>query len=202
MPALKTGDYHPCIICNTLVWRTPSHVSRGVRKTCSKECLSKSMAGENNPFWGMIHSPEVREKIRTGRRANPPKTKTGPKPGWGHTPEVRAAMSLHMKTRWAENRDKMVAALPRGEEHHQKNLNPDPRYRSQFTPFQRREWKGPACVWCGATEELVLDHVIPVAAGGTSQRTNAQTLCQPCNLWKMVHLDRAIVQAILGSEGG
>lgn len=202
MPALKTGSFHPCKICGTPRWRTPADVRRNIRQTCSKKCLSELMSGPGNPFWGQLHSPEMRQKIKDRRRASPPKSKTGPKPGWTHSDTTRAEMSQRMKMRWKDNRDAMLNALPRGEDHHQKRVNPEPRYRSQFTPMQRRDWKGAACVWCGVTEGLVLDHVIPVSAGGKNQRTNAQTLCQPCNIWKMAHIDRAIVLAILGSECG
>jgi 5-methylcytosine-specific restriction endonuclease McrA len=198
----KTGSFWPCEVCGKDIWRIPDHVRRGVRRTCSRACQSIRFSGEGNPFWGKNHSPEIREKIKAARRANPPKKKTGPKPGWGHTPETRAAMAVRMVERWKTNRDKMIAALPRGEDHHQKNINPEPRYRRQFTPLQRRDWKADNCAYCGTTDDLTIDHVIPVMAGGKNERTNAQTLCQPCNLWKMGHIDKAILLAILGSESG
>lgn len=40
------------------------------------------------------------------------------------------------------------------------------------------------CVICGSTEELAIDHVHPVAAGGVSRIENLQTLCRPCNTSK------------------
>lgn len=44
-----------------------------------------------------------------------------------------------------------------------------------------------ACVSCGARPpgvELEVDHVIPVARGGTNEISNLQTLCRPCNQGK------------------
>ncbi len=40
---------------------------------------------------------------------------------------------------------------------------------------------GERCANCGAPADLVLDHVIPIAKGGTSRLDNLQLLCAPCN---------------------
>ena len=40
------------------------------------------------------------------------------------------------------------------------------------------------CLRCGSEKDLVIDHVDPVALGGTNHRDNLQTLCQACNSWK------------------
>ena len=37
------------------------------------------------------------------------------------------------------------------------------------------------CANCGAEDDLVLDHVIPVAKGGVSKLENLQLLCAVCN---------------------
>jgi 5-methylcytosine-specific restriction protein A len=34
---------------------------------------------------------------------------------------------------------------------------------------------------CGERENLTIDHVIPLARGGTDHEDNLQLLCQPCN---------------------
>lgn len=46
---------------------------------------------------------------------------------------------------------------------------------------------GYKCLECGATnkdEKLEVDHIIPVAHGGTDELENLQTLCRVCNLAK------------------
>lgn len=40
---------------------------------------------------------------------------------------------------------------------------------------------GGKCAKCGATERVHVDHIVPVALGGTDARKNLQALCQPCN---------------------
>jgi 5-methylcytosine-specific restriction endonuclease McrA len=53
-------------------------------------------------------------------------------------------------------------------------------YRVRFRQrvFERDGW---CCCYCGATENLTLDHVIPKSKGGRGTFTNIQTLCKPCN---------------------
>lgn len=203
MPNIKSGQEVPCKICGALTYRTRAYIARGYRSTCgSAACKSESMRGENNPFWGKIHDETTRVKIRAGRRARPPKTKTGPPKGWRQSPEAREKMSAALRKRWAENRDVMLAQLPRGLDH---SFHKEPelrRYRKNFTRLQRREWTGMECLWCRSTERITLDHIIPVCDGGTNVHCNAQTLCHPCNLWKLHYVDKPRYLAGLGSKAG
>jgi len=40
------------------------------------------------------------------------------------------------------------------------------------------------CAWCGATQDLTIDHITPRCFGGTNEQHNLQTLCAPCNIQK------------------
>lgn len=40
---------------------------------------------------------------------------------------------------------------------------------------------GHACLECGATAKLTLDHIWPAVCGGTDWASNLRTLCQSCN---------------------
>ncbi|MEV5913359.1 HNH endonuclease [Streptomyces chartreusis] len=64
--------------------------------------------------------------------------------------------------------------------------------RNQHRDAARRAWDrlvrpralardGFACVLCGAKEFLEVDHVLPIAQGGTWTLDNAQTLCRTCH---------------------
>ena len=44
--------------------------------------------------------------------------------------------------------------------------------------YERNEYR---CVLCGSHKRLVIDHIHPVAKGGSNHPDNLQTLCWPCN---------------------
>lgn len=43
---------------------------------------------------------------------------------------------------------------------------------------------GYKCVNCGSTENLHIDHIIPLSIGGREDEDNMQILCRTCNLKK------------------
>lgn len=55
-----------------------------------------------------------------------------------------------------------------------------------FTAHDRRRLmaRDKCCLRCGTTENLSMDHVVPVAKGGKHSISNAQVLCRSCNSWK------------------
>ena len=197
-PNRRLGEELQCTVCGKSFYRKRSQIARGVHKTCGDpECISQSLKGGNNPFWGKGHTTEVRayiSKIRSARESG--KRVYGPLKGtFTQTPEARAKMSKALRQRWAENRDIMLARFQRPPKPREEQ-----RHRKAFTPWQRKNWKDEKCCWCGATKQLVLDHIISVRDGGVNVRENAQTLCQPCNIWKMVYVDRSLHLARLALQ--
>lgn len=208
MPPKRAGQHFDCPYCGDQFYRRPSHVRRGITKTCGKRrCISASAMGANNAFWGKNHSEHTREHLKVMRKSRPPRppgaAKYGPLKGtYKASAEAREKLSAAMRADWAKNRDKRLAACAKASETHQmKRLSDGPRYRVQFTPMQRRDWADAACKWCDATEDLVLDHILPVMAGGTNRKSNAQTLCRRCNLWKVRYVDRPLLLAMLDAKG-
>jgi 5-methylcytosine-specific restriction endonuclease McrA len=196
----RRGREVPCMICSTMIYRDAAYLARTKRVTCgASECRSKAGMGEHNPFWGRAHDEATIQRIRETKRARPTKKRTGPPKGYKHTPEALAKITEANRRRWRENRDMMLAARAHLRKERARELL---RYRRNFTPLQRREWKAEACQWCGGTHKLVLDHIIPVMCGGRNERRNAQTLCQPCNVWKMWQVDRPLFLAGLGHQQG
>ncbi|MEK0311655.1 HNH endonuclease [Sweet potato little leaf phytoplasma] len=58
------------------------------------------------------------------------------------------------------------------------------RDRPAFTKAQRvavYARDGGACVFCGRTESLSIDHIVPWSKGGAHAMSNFQTLCRSCN---------------------
>ncbi|WP_310424453.1 HNH endonuclease [Chamaesiphon sp. VAR_48_metabat_135_sub] len=45
------------------------------------------------------------------------------------------------------------------------------------------------CQSCGQTTKLSIDHIIPLATGGTNDISNLQTLCGSCNSAKKHYFD-------------
>ena len=62
--------------------------------------------------------------------------------------------------------------------------------RSERDAVLRRDHQ--TCRQCGARQEdgvrLEVDHIVPVARGGTNDPYNLQTLCRACNQTKRDHL--------------
>lgn len=69
----------------------------------------------------------------------------------------------------------------------------DPEKGRPAIPRQLRqavyERDGYACLHCGATERLPLDHIYPYSKGGRDTLENLQTLCKPCNSRKGARVD-------------
>jgi hypothetical protein len=155
--------------------------------TCSKTCMGKRLIGERNPFWNHQHTTETKARISASRAGRARGNHNAQ--GYRHTEAAKQRIAETSRRLWNEHRDKMLASLPRGATHRFSKSPELRRYRKQFTPRQRREWASGVCAYCGTTEHLELDHIIPIFDGGTHGRENAQTLCRGCNLWKVEHVD-------------
>lgn len=51
--------------------------------------------------------------------------------------------------------------------------------------------RAPYCAICGSTENLELDHILTVAAGGNDDLSNLQLLCHACHVDKTMQEDKA-----------
>lgn len=66
-----------------------------------------------------------------------------------------------------------------------RNIRRDPSWARRVRPLALAR-DGFTCVFCGAREGLEVDHVLPIAQGGTWTLENAQTLCASCHRQKTI----------------
>lgn len=81
---------------------------------------------------------------------------------------------------WKSRAESMLKLV----EHYRNEPEPKPRSRRPVPPLTRLmvlardDWR---CRQCGATEQLHIDHINPVANGGGNEYDNLQALCRACN---------------------
>ena len=82
-----------------------------------------------------------------------------------------------------------ACAPPRRQSHYKRGVPPQVKRRERQTLRQHyRLWYGQLtevygerCANCGERGQLVIDHIVPIAKGGLSERGNLQLLCASCN---------------------
>lgn len=188
-----------CQVCKKPVYRSPAQItSKRCGKTCSLKCKGIYFRGKNSSWWNRSHSEKSKRLISASRKGKCIGNQNAK--GYKHTEAALQRIAEASKQLWKLNRNKMLAALPRGDNHFWHKLPTERRHRVQFSPLQRREWKDALCAYCGVSENLELDHIIPVFEGGTNVRSNCQTLCRGCNLFKTHYVDKPRYFARLGRQ--
>lgn len=189
----KTGEEVMCAVCGTKTYRPKSRLREGRVYVCSEPCRLK--AHEK----AMIDRSQPRPKRKLGKEVTCPfcgtvtyRKKSMIERNVDKTCGEPACMSAYGRSLWGlKPHTPEKARLRKG----------PARRRTNFTAKNRKEWLGDKCAICDATENLCLDHIIPVCAGGNSSFENAQTLCQPCNVEK-VREDRLLALAFKQFQSG
>lgn len=197
----KRGKYFTCEKCNTEFYRKKSYVERGHNtRFCSVNCYTTALKDGEVPNRARKR-PELKrgasfncticgkEFYRKQSLIDRGITKT-----CGSTACKGAYLKGSNNPFWGQNLSEDVKNKIEEDGRDRKLLN--------FTLQQRKDWKDDKCAWCGSTERLELDHIIPTMAGGGAYRENAQTLCKKCNIWKMSKVDRPFYLAKLAIQGG
>lgn len=177
------GKILNCQICQNEFYRPQSMIDAGKFRFCSEPCrlqahkqklIDRTGARPNRRLGGTIdcvicgHSI-YRKKSMIERNINKTCGKT-------------SCISAYSRSLWKLSpRPPEELAKPRTQRKYRPN---------NFTAKQRADWLSDTCARCGSTTNLCLDHIIAVCRGGKNTRDNAQTLCQPCNNWKCLNVDR------------
>lgn len=192
---IRRGDDLICEVCSTPFYRKPFMVKKSKSRFCSEPCR--------------LRAHELRMVDRTAPR---PQNLRGSKISCmfcerviyrkksmlvrniGKTCGDPVCVSAYGRSLWGLSpHDPESFKLPRARRRYRGTAN--------FNALQRKTWINDKCAWCETTENLTLDHIIPVCAGGKATKKNAQTLCGPCNNWKAKHVDRPLARQQLLSGG-
>ena len=148
--------------------------------TC-KECLRKRFIPhrearrERSREWGRANPEKILEACRRYREANPEKVRKAQRRSYGAKREERIEYAL----RWAKkNPDKRLAKDQRRRARKRAADGAD--YTTSEHIAGRIEAWGFCCYLCGAAKEAV-DHVIPLAEGGSHWPANLRPVCKSCN---------------------
>lgn len=176
--------------------------SRGGHKKvyCSKPC--------GDLYYWSHHREEHVTKGRQRYKANAVRLREEGKKRWRDNHEVmtaqhRAAYYRHRDKRLDEHRkyyinhrDKILASVYSWQSEHKHLVNQYKKKnglsrRSAFAgSIDMAAWAkklkrlGGRCQLCGSTERISIDHILPIAKGGSNEIRNLQPLCIPCNCRK------------------
>ncbi len=103
--------------------------------------------------------------------------------------EGRASYARHAEKRRQEARDRRAAGLVKLDPIKAGAKNDRRRARlaaapGSYTPAEREAvfyWFGFSCCNCAETNNLTIDHIVPLACGGANSIENLQLLCLECN---------------------
>ena len=149
-----------CLECN----RNLPHKAHGLCDTCyNREHVSRwkkanpAKKRAHNRRWAKANPGKQREYNRRWAKANPGKQREYNRRWFKANP---AKKREYMRRRRAAKRGATVEPV------------------DEAAIYERC---GYTCVYCGATEDLTLDHVIPLAGGGAHSEDNLVVACRRCN---------------------
>lgn len=182
--------------------RSAAHEPR-VEQRCSSCGLTKPAAAfgkESQRAGGLQGACRECRRLEKARwdRSNRVRVRSYARERYRTNPKVRQA-SIDYSRRWAEAHPEIVREVKRA----YKRRNPDvqrmatirrrARIKGSGGYLSTTQWAaildacGRRCLACGATEQtakLTVDHVVPLAVGGSNDPANIQVLCMSCNVSK------------------
>lgn len=92
----------------------------------------------------------------------------------------------HEPHNWAGRQFKADTSAERVARYRQRRKDSGLKVMADYTRFRATliDRDGEACVYCSATDKLVVDHMDPISLGGTDHPDNLALACKPCNSGK------------------
>lgn len=187
----RKGEEITCIVCGKKVYKRPYDLKRGGGKVCSPKCNAIARS-KGLIKWKPPHPPKTGEEIACvicGKKVY--RKRSYIDRGINKTCGSKACLSAYGRLQLGLDPLKPENI---GKERHQVDKT------TVWLPSQKKAWLDTKCAICGSTENLQLDHIVPVFLGGKTERDNAQTLCAICHMKKSKEeLEKAKEHASLGS---
>lgn len=117
-------------------------------------------------------------------KKNPNKQKERSKKYFENNPLAKEKKREKQRLWGRNNKDKLIT----------KTKNRRAREQSCGGHISPKEWRellleaNYKCQKCGATEDLTLDHIVPIFLGGSGNKHNGQVLCRSCNSQKGIKI--------------
>ena len=93
------------------------------------------------------------------------------------TREQHPEAELERRRRYRQTHREAVALREREKTYSRRALQP---YSPEVAAYMAQLVKQP-CTYCGATENITVDHVVPLSRGGQHEIENLAAACYPCN---------------------
>lgn len=124
------------------------------KKKCSRQWreANKERERELSRRWYAAHYEEEREHLRMRRKANP-----------------------EYQGQWQKANPDKVREISRRYRAHKRNATIGP--IDEAAIYKRDK----VCIYCGADEDLTIDHLTPLARGGSHTQDNLAVACRRCN---------------------
>lgn len=152
-----------------------------------RTCAADKLLSE---FYVACGRPETICKSCRVARAQKSRKETG----WQRSPEGQEKARERQRARAKDHPELKVEGMRQWRKRHPEQSRLMHRIAAQLrrTPGLRASIfarDGHRCLACGATANLVIDHILPVLRGGTNDPVNLQTLCRSCNSKKRGAVD-------------
>ena len=176
-----------CSVCGVVKELLPSQLRQRTGLFCSQKCRGKATSKRTARTCSQCGKGFVRRRDQPGYFCSPECSYKSRKESfsvWGKTFDADARRK-YFRDYFAANREKIKAASRAWARNNRAQRNRLQNMRRAGGVISRDQWlelvSVGKCAFCGSSSNLQVDHIIPIARGGTSVPENLQVLCAQCN---------------------